>query len=157
MPKRTEPKPLPTPPTISRSEGKQRLELMREKAKGLFASGRVSDEIDETWANTTLNYIRQTFGSDTPHVFTFIGQQQVRMSGLGFGGSEPDYEAQNAREMKRRIKVLDQLIELIDMEAGFSSSSQSQTQSFDFWPHLHPDVLQVSKSRYDGGSERAGR
>ena len=115
----------------------------------MSSNGIVSDEAAETWANTTLDYIKQTFGSATPHVYTFLGQTQVRMG--GYGGNQRTYEVQNAREMQTRISVLDQLIELIEMEAGFSSPAQTQTQQFDFWSHLHPDVIPHSKSRYDAG------
>lgn len=110
----------------------------------MIANGSVSDEAAETWANTTLEYITQTFGSDTPHKFTFLGQMQVRM-----GGNEHYYEVQNARDMQKRVSVLNELIALIDMEASFSSPVQPQNQAFDFWPLLHSDIVHHSKSRFE--------
>ena len=78
--------PVPTSPTISLAEGKRRLEFMRDEAEKMLSAARwVPDEALETWTNTTLGYIKNTFGSDTPHKYTFIGQQQVRFE--GYGGS----------------------------------------------------------------------
>jgi hypothetical protein len=96
MAKRTDPPPPPTPPTFSRDEGKRRLEHMRDKAKTMSSNGIVSDEAAETWANTTLDYIKQTFGSATPHAYTFLGQMQVRMG--GYGDNQRAYEVQNAHQ-----------------------------------------------------------
>ena len=149
MAKRTE-TPRPIPPTISMDEGKRRLEHMRDKAKSLISGGRVSDEAAEMWANTTMDYIKQTFGSDTPHKYTFLGEQQIRIVGSG-GYNAQAYEVQNAKETQRRIQVLDELLGLIQMEMGFSSKADTQSQQFDFWSLLHPDVVQYSKSRYDAG------
>jgi uncharacterized protein (TIGR02391 family) len=146
MAKQTQ-RPPPTPPTISPQEGKRRLEFMRDKAKEMVKAGAVTDEADDTWSNTTLGYIRGTFGSATAHKFTFLGQQAVRMG----GGDQRHYETQNAREMQRRTKVLDELIALIEMEAGFAASAQPQTQQFGFWSQLHPDVIHHSKTRYEDG------
>jgi len=150
MAKRTE-TPQSKSPTISLADGKRRLELMREKAKKHLTDGNISDAVAETWANATLNYIEQTFGSDTPNLATFAGQLSIVASDYGYDDSQQALGITNAKEMQRRVHVLDQLIDQIDMEIGVSSPAQEQSQQFDFWPQLHPDVLQVSKARYDAG------
>jgi uncharacterized protein (TIGR02391 family) len=151
MAKRTETRP-PTPPTISKEEGKRLLIAMRDRAKTLISSGRASDEITETWSNSTLDYIKHTFGSDSHYIHTFIGQIQVRMSGLGGGGFDQQrYEVQNAKEIQSRIAVLDQIIEQIDFEANLRPPCPTQTPQLDFWSLLHTDVVQLSKTRFDSG------
>jgi len=117
----------------------------------MVANRAFSDEATQIWGNTVLDTIRDTFGSDTPHQSTFLGTQQIRMGGGFIGGRTPDYEAQNARDLQRRIKVLEQLIELIDLQTGPLSSPTPPSQSPDFWPHLHPDVALYSKQKFDDG------
>lgn len=112
------PQPPATPPTISLADGKRFLEHMREEGRTLVSNRRVSDDAADIWQNTTLDYIKQTFGSDNPYKHTFRGQPQVRISG-GFGNDEePDYETANAHEIERQTKVLDDLIKLIDKQAS---------------------------------------
>jgi uncharacterized protein (TIGR02391 family) len=147
--------PEPTPPSISREDGKRRLEIMREKGKAMLEKRPLSESAVETWANTTLDYIKQTFGSRTHHISTFIGHiysnDPFKEEGIDRGYD--DYaEREDARRLQHRIQVLNDLIELIDMEAGFPSTSQKQaSQDFDFWSHLHPEVQEHSKSRFDSG------
>lgn len=148
MAKRTE-VPQPSLPVISREDGKRRLEHMRDKAKKLIQSGRISDEVATAWRITTLDYIMQTFGSATPHKLSFIGQPQVRLYEYDESHAHI-YETENAREMQRRVTVLDELIDLIQMENGFESVETSSL-NFNFWADLHPEVVQHSKSRYDAG------
>jgi hypothetical protein len=132
MAKRTQPpQAMPPPPTISPAEGKRRLEYMRDKGREMLSKHDVSDDATVTWANTTLGYIKDTFGSSTPHKSTFIGQQRMRVSG-GFGTSwgyeqeHRNYERENAQELDRRCKVLDNLIKTIEIENDLLSTTSDK-------------------------------
>jgi uncharacterized protein (TIGR02391 family) len=143
--------PPPIPPTISPSEGKRRFQVLREKGSQMAASGAVSDDDSELWANTAIEHIKATFGSESPHIYTFLGQQTIRVSGLGGGYDERVYMQQNAREVNRRVLVLDRLVEQIDVEASFSTPDNNAQGKFDPWVMLHPDIVQHSRPRYEAG------
>src|SRR2546425_4837451 len=153
MPKRTEAQ--PKLPTISMDEGKRRLEHMRDKAKEWLASGRrITDEVSETWTNQTCEYIEKIFGSDTPHSCTLVGLPQIRVSNYGEDNQQA-YEFQNHKEMQRRVGVLDELLEHIQTELRFSSTTPSNQvhQEFDFiltelCTRFHLIVRQL-RSRHD--------
>ena len=136
----------PQTPTISFEEGKRRLALMREKGKVMLEKRPLSESAVETWANTTLQYIKQTFGSNSPHISTFIGQIQVSFGNKGYNAYA---EREDAKQLQYRIGVLDNLIDLIDTESSFSSPIKEQT--VDFWSYLHPEVREHCKTRYDSG------
>ena len=124
---------------------------MREKAKAMLSNGNLSDPAVETWYHTTLSYIKDTFGSDTRHISTFCGSSQICVVG-GFGGGPVESDEQiNAKQLRRQIEVLDNLIAVIEMEDGFSQSAQSVTKEFDFWSLLHPEIVQHAKPRFEVG------
>jgi uncharacterized protein (TIGR02391 family) len=139
----------PKPPTISLQEGKRRLTIMRDKAKGMLSVRPLSESAVQTWDNTALDYIKQTFGEDSAHIYTFIGQPRIRISD---GYSDEDYdvyaEREDAERLDAKVKVLDSLVEQIDTELSFAAPAVSLQQE-DFWSRLHPSVTQVVKARFD--------
>src|SRR6266403_1016819 len=95
-----------TPPTISLEEGKRRLQTMRDKGHKLLSNRPLTDGSANTWANSTLEYIKQTFGSDSSHITTFYGMPRIR---IAYGG--PDVytqydEQEDAEQLGKRVKVL---------------------------------------------------
>jgi predicted nucleotide-binding protein len=108
-----------TPPVISLEDGKQRLETMREKGRTILANRPLAESAVQVWASTTADYIKQTFGSESGHLTTFWGAGRIRMEDASY---EEYYEEEDAQELKRRIQVLDSLIDQIDTELQFSKS-----------------------------------
>jgi uncharacterized protein (TIGR02391 family) len=141
--------PEPKPPTISREEGRRRLEAMRDKGKAMLAARPLSESAVATWADTSLDYIKQTFGEDNAHIHTFIGAMRIRW-GDGSGRYDTHADHEDAQRLDQRVKVLDNLIELIDMELSFAVPAPPPQQE-DFWSRLHPSVTQVAKARFDAG------
>jgi uncharacterized protein (TIGR02391 family) len=148
MPKRRDYR-EPNLPTISLEDGKRKLLVMREKGVKILENRPLSETGLQTWSNTTLDYIQQTFGENSRHLSTFIGQMMVRMN-LGYEGYSRYDEQQDAEKLNQRVQVLEQLVELIDIELGFSASSPV-VQRKDFWSRLHGCVVRVSKARFEAG------
>ena len=136
------------PPTISRAEGRRRFELMMQKGRELLANRPLVENAAIVWANTTLGYIKDTFGYPTPHVSTFLGQTQIRMGGNGYDAYA---EREVAEKLAERIDVLKNLIDVIELEADFSPSGAEESKTFDFWSELHPDIQAHSKPRFEAG------
>jgi hypothetical protein len=90
--------PEATPPSISLEEGKHRLEVMRDKGKRMLASRPLNESAVQTWANTTLDYLKQTFGSESGHLGTFCGTPQIRFS----GASQAQIEQEEATQLAER-------------------------------------------------------
>jgi predicted nucleotide-binding protein len=108
-----------TPPVISLQEGKERLEVMRDKGRAILAKRPLVESQVQTWANTTWEYIKQTFGSDSGHLATFWGTPSIRFGDAPYVGQ---YEQEDAQQLETRLEVLDSLIDQIDTELQFSKS-----------------------------------
>src|ERR1700736_5398782 len=140
----------PKGPTISLAEGKRRLEAMRSKGLTMLQSRPLSESAVDTWANTAIDYIRQTFGENNHHILTFIGHRVVRVV-HGTPRYDSYAEQEDAKTMEQRIGVLGNLIELIDQELSFTTPATTPPAPEDFWSRLHPSVVQVAKPRFDSG------
>jgi uncharacterized protein (TIGR02391 family) len=120
---------------------------MRDKGSAMLAKRPLVESAVDTWANTSLDYIRQTFGEDSAHLSTFVGRIRMRVV-----NGTPTYDAyaeqEDARELQERVTVLDSLLELIDQELSFSVPPPAP-QADDFWSRLHPSVGQVAKDRFN--------
>src|ERR1039457_4137240 len=71
--------PEPKGPTISLADGRRRLEAMRNKGAAMLENRPLLESAVDTWTNTSLDYIRQTFGEDSAHIRTFVGLLTVRV------------------------------------------------------------------------------
>jgi uncharacterized protein (TIGR02391 family) len=138
--------PEPKPPTISLLEGKQRLQVMRDKGYAMLKNRPLSEGAVKVWANTSFDYIKQTFGENNDHLNTFRGQVRVTVV-QGNARYDAYAEQEDAEKLLRRVEVLDNLIDLIDQELSFSAPRPA-VQTDDFWSRLHPSVVRASKSRF---------
>ena len=84
MPRRNQPD--PKGPTISPAEGRRRLEAMRNKGAAMLETRPLVESAVDTWVNASLVYIQQTFGEDSPHLHTFLGQLRVGIGWWAGGG-----------------------------------------------------------------------
>lgn len=147
MPKRRD-DPGPKPPTISLEQGKRRLQAMRDKGIDMLRNRPLSESTVETWANTSFDYVKQTFGESSNHLNTFRGQVRITMV-EGVNRYDVYAEREDAETLQRRVEVLNTLIDLIDQELSFSPSPAVRSE--DFWSRLHPSVVRVSKARFEAG------
>src|SRR5580704_13099111 len=138
----------PKGPTISLAEGRRRLQAMHDKGAAMIEKRPLVESAVDTWANTSLDYIRQTFGEDSAHRSTFIGHVRVRVV-----HGTPRYDAyaeqEDARKLQERVTVLNSLIELIDQELAFNAPVPAATVPEDFWTRLHLSVTQGAKDRFN--------
>jgi len=118
-----------TPPTISLEEGKRRLQTMRDKGHKLLSNRPLTENAANTWANSTLEYIKQTFGSDSSHITTFCGMPRIRISNGGPDVYTEYDEQEDAEQLAKRVQVLHHLIDQIDTELELSGSVGSQPDS----------------------------
>jgi uncharacterized protein (TIGR02391 family) len=70
---------------------------------------------------------------------------------VSFGDKSYDQyaEATDAERIRRRIGVLQTLIEQIDLEIGFETPPVITAP--DFWDDIHPSITRVAKIRYEAG------
>jgi predicted nucleotide-binding protein len=149
-------------PFIPPEEAKRCLEVMRKKGQLLLARRPLVESAVQTWANTTVEYIKQTFRSDSGHLTTFCGAPRIRLSDAAYVGQ---YEQEDRQELERRLQVLDSLIDQIETELEFPKSTVIDTGSrervFEFEKHkiflvhgrdnpaLHEVVRFLKKLRQD--------
>lgn len=107
----------------------------------MLAARPLSENAVEIWVNSTLDYIVQTFGENSSHIYTFIGQ-------VRYGGDSGYAEHADAERLEQKIQVLDSLIELIAGELSFLEPLIT-SEPEDFWSRLHPAVAKVAKPRFD--------
>ncbi|SRR6266852_3810228 len=93
-----------TPPVISLVAGKERLEVMRDKGRAMLAKRPLTESEVQTWANTALDYIRQTFGSESGHLVTFAGAGRIRFADAPYIGQYEQEDAQQLEERQRFIR-----------------------------------------------------
>jgi hypothetical protein len=60
----------------------------------MFGNRPLVESAVDTWANTSLEYIAQTFGEGSAHLNTFLGQIRMRVGGYA--------EPEAARELQER-------------------------------------------------------
>jgi predicted nucleotide-binding protein len=114
------------PPVISLQEGKQRLEVMRAKGQAMLANRPLVESAIQTWANTTADYIKQTFGSESAHIGTFWGTPRIRFGDADYVGG---YEQEDAQQLQERLQVLDSLIDQINTDLQFAKPTRRETAS----------------------------
>jgi uncharacterized protein (TIGR02391 family) len=99
------------------------------------------------WSTACVETIVATFGEESSHINTFIGQIRVIFSqGHGY---DHYAEKRDAERIQRRFGVLQTLIEQIDLEIGFETPAV--TTAPDFWDDIHPSITRVAKVRYEAG------
>src|ERR1017187_5701339 len=108
MAKRTQP-PEEIPPSLTKKQGRHALFVMAEKGKKLLDNRPIPEAAFATWYDSTIDYIKKTFGSFSPHVMNFVGEQQIQ-----FGDPGEHYkETLRANHLNHGINILVSLIEQI--------------------------------------------
>src|SRR5437868_4283687 len=134
-------RPTPSPPksaSITKSEGRRRLAILVERGEALLDQRPLKEGQEDVWSTACIDALKATFGEDSTHIYTFIGQPQITFSD---GDDSYDYyaEKRDGDRITRRVGVLRTLIEQIDLEVGFEAPSPPAE---DFWSRLHPAVRQ---------------
>lgn len=144
MARRANPPP-PKPASISKSEGRRRLAVLVERGEALLAQRPLKEGQEDVWSTACIEALKATFGEDSTHIYTFIGQPQITFSD---GDDSYDFYAEwrDAERITRRLGVLRTLMEQIDLEIGFEAPPPSAE---DFWSRLHPSVTQVAQDRFN--------
>lgn len=147
MAKRTDSFAPPRPPSISKTEGRKRLLMLVQRGEALLAQRPLKEGQEDVWCTSCIETIQATFGEDTSHLHTFIGQ--IRMI-VSHGGDSYDHyaEQRDAERITRRIGVLKTLVEQIDVEIGFDAPSVTVPV---FWDDIHPSISRVARPRYESG------
>jgi uncharacterized protein (TIGR02391 family) len=144
MARRTVPDP-PKPPSISKTEGRHRLTKLIERGTGLLNQRPLKEGQEDVWSTACVETIAATFGEESNHLYTFIGQiQYVPSQRRGY-----DHYAENrdAERIQRRISVLQMLVEQIDLEIGFETGSVTTAPGF--LDDIHPLITRVARARYE--------
>lgn len=118
--------------------------MLVERGEALLGQRPLKEGQEDVWSTACVEALEATFGEDSTHIHTFIGQLHISVSG---GHDSYDYyaEKRDADSMTRRVGVLRTLIEQIDLELSFEEPLPSE----DFWSRLHPSVTQVSRNRFN--------
>ena len=123
--------------------------VMAEKGKKLFDNRPIPEAAFNTWFDSTVDYIKKTFGSFSPHINNFVGEQQIQ-----FGNPSEQYkESLRAKSLNHGISVLVSLIDQIDTETELELPVNPATaDSGDIiWSLLHPKVNSAAKARFNAG------
>ncbi|MFC1453810.1 TIGR02391 family protein [Verrucomicrobiota bacterium] len=135
------------PPSIPMLEGRRRLATLLDQGQELLRQRPMTEGQEEIWSNSCLKVIDGTFGDDSAHRSTFIGQIRVIFS---TGDEEYDHyaEKRDAKSVERRCGVLTIILKQMDLEIGFIAAPQPQ---LNFWSDLHPKICSVAKPRFESG------
>ena len=110
---------LPKPPSVSKAEGRRRLSTLIARGEALLAQRPLKEGQEDVWSTACIETVAATFGEESSHINTFIGQIRVIFSqGQGY---DQYAEKRDAERIQRRIGVLQTLIEQIDLEIGFET------------------------------------
>lgn len=153
MAKRTRPAEEPnSPPSLAPKQAIHLLRLQIDKGNRLLANRPITSAAEQGWETVTRDILTKAFGSRSPHIQTVmsIGYR----FGLG-GGSEPEWEEDRAKDMGERLHVINDLIELLQSEAGISCPSHNG-DPFSLDQILsHRDLLALVREDFDAGKYEA--
>jgi len=152
MPKRSS-LPEEIAPSLTKQQGQNALRVMKEKGEKLLAQRPVQEAAFHTWTESTIEYIKKTFGSMSNHINTFIGQIQVVWSGYGEGPDETYVERSRAERLAERISALDSLIEQLETDIRLEIRPTNLAEAFseNFWTTLHAKVTTSARARFEAG------
>jgi uncharacterized protein (TIGR02391 family) len=146
MVKRTQP-PEEIPPSLTKKQGRHALIIMAQKGQELFDNRPVSEAAFNIWFDSTIDYIKKTYGSFSPHINNFVGQQQIQ-----FGNPTEQYKENiRAKDLAHGIKILISLIDQLELDMELelpTNTTRSNSDDF-FWSLLHPKVISAAKTRFE--------
>lgn len=115
----------------------------------------ISEADADTWADSTIDYIKKTFGSLTNHVGTFIGPIDISIHGTGLDDYGPDesfrQRRRRAERLTSRIAVLGSLMSQLETDMALEAPPTPNPSAVDIWPLLHPKVQTSAKARFEAG------
>jgi uncharacterized protein (TIGR02391 family) len=147
MAKRTQPS-EEIPPILNKKQGRHALFVMAEKGKKLFDSRPIPEAPFNIWFDSTIDYIKKTFGSFSPHINNFVGEHQIQ-----FGNPGEQYkESLRAKSLNHGVNVLVSLIEQLDTETELELPENAPADSNDFiWSLLHAKIISAARARFNDG------
>lgn len=87
------------------------LKTQCEKGRSLLSSRPITSASKQAWETVTRDILIRAFGSESPNVGAVM---DVGIYAFAFGdGSEQEWEAQRAEDMETRLKIMDELIDLL--------------------------------------------
>lgn len=91
-----------------------------EKGKALLANRPIDKGTYDAWRNTTREYLKKAFGSDSGNVSHFV---QAGSYGLFFGATEEYFEEKNAEAIDNQLKMLTSALEQLEAQIEFLPES----------------------------------
>ena len=131
----------PEGPTLTSGEARLQLEEILKKGRDLLPLQPLPEERYDAWSNRVFEILQAAFGQHSGHLLDFAGQTRISL------GPVPEHyaEPQRRKDLERRVRVLEAIIECLP--AATTESSKTE----DFWARLHTSVVQASRTRFDAG------
>ena len=137
------------PPSMSKQEGLKALVMMKERGEKILAQNPIPEPIYDTWSNTVSTIIKDVYGSRSAHLDTFVGSQRFDLDYDPDGLQET---AERAKNLERRLTVVQSLIETLDIEAILPARRDSPVTSTDnrsvFVVHGHREAPREMTARF---------
>src|SRR4051812_37489591 len=109
--KRKVPAPIAVTPSLPATHAAQLLKTQCEKGAALLSQRPISSADEQAWEAVTHDVLIRAFGSESPNVASVM---DVGKYAFAFGGGdEQEWEAQRAEDMETRLKIIGELIELL--------------------------------------------
>jgi uncharacterized protein (TIGR02391 family) len=112
-----------TPPSLAPKQALQLLQQQVDKGRSLLANRPITSAAERGWETVTQDILTRAFGSESPHIGTVMSIGRYRFA-FG-GGSEPEWEAGRAQDMQERLQVINDLMQLLQSEAGITCPSHN--------------------------------
>lgn len=102
---------VPVAPSLPVLHAAQLLRTQCDKGRSLLSGKPITSASEQAWETVTRDILIRAFGSESPNVGAVM---DVGRYAFAFGGgSEQEWEAQRAEDMETRLKIMDELIELL--------------------------------------------
>jgi uncharacterized protein (TIGR02391 family) len=109
------------PPSITPKQALVLLQQQIDKGNALIANRPITSAAERGWATVTKDILTRAFGSQSPHIEAVMGIGRYR-NPFG-GGNETEWEAGRAEDMQERLQVINDLLQLLQSEAGIACPS----------------------------------
>lgn len=123
--------------------------LFVSRGEALLANRPLDKPALDTWTASCFEALKQTFGEDSSHIYTFRGESRIVFSDGTGRGYDRYREAEEAERLSTRISVLQALLAEIDFQLSLQAPTHETLKERSFWEDLHPTVVSIGKLRYD--------
>ena len=111
-------------PSVTTEQGLDLINILIKKATAMFSGQQLDQETMSGWETLAENYLVKVFGSDSPNIEAVV--HAPALTSLHMGMSEHEWDQYRKGIMKSRLKVLENLSEVLQTEIQLQRGSAAK-------------------------------